>query len=493
MTAVFPGSLDEAMDQSEDRARALESDNTRTHTGNAERLARLHGDALRYALGIGWLWWDGTRWVPDEMGAPFRAAQDVAKEIHAEAAVAFQVAGKADSDDDRKKAQAVATRIWNWARDSAQTNHIESTLRNASNHKRFRVAPEDLDAQPELLNCQNGTLDLTTFPFELRPHDPADLLTKIALAAFDPDAPAPNWEVNLKRFIPDDEVRAYMQRAVGVALLGYRTEEIQYLWGVGGNFKSSFLRALLETLGDYAYHTDPDLLIAQSNRKSVSDKAMLAELRGKRLVTTSEIDADQALAEGMAKVLTDPVIRGELKHRDGFDFRNEMSLMFSANHKLRIEGTDDGIWRRLRLSEWSVQVSDDEKDEQYFEKHLAGELDGILAWAVRGLQDYRARGDRTDPPEQVKAWTQHYRQESDLVGSWLAEEAELVPDEAINANELWSSFDAFQRGEKGGRVSRTDWKQRILAIEGITEERPRQADGTRARVFVGIKLTAPAV
>ena len=48
------------------------------------------------------------------------------------------------------------------------------------------ISPDELDADPFLLNCPNGTLDLRTG--ELRGHDPADLLTKITRAAYHPDA-----------------------------------------------------------------------------------------------------------------------------------------------------------------------------------------------------------------------------------------------------------------------------------------------------------------
>ena len=84
--------------------------------------------------------------------------------------------------------------------------------------------------------------------------------------------------------------------------------------------------------------------------------------------------------------------------RDSFEFVPEFSLWFCANYQLKIEGTDQGIWRRLRFTEWSVQLPADERDPQNLDKCLGPELDGILAWCVRGAQDYHARGDRTDPP-----------------------------------------------------------------------------------------------
>ncbi len=270
-------------------------------------------------------------------------------------------------------------------------------------------------------------------------------------------------------------------------MYGHRSEELQYLYGLGANFKSTFLEGLFTVMGDYAVLVHPDILVAQPGRKSVSDKAEFAKLRGARLVTTGEIEKGERLAEGTVKRLTETRIQGEYKYRDSFEFVPEFSLWFSANYKLKIEGTDQGIWRRLRFTEWRVQLPADERDPQYFDKYLAPELDGILAWCVRGAQDYHTRGDRTDPPKQVHAWTENYRGESDLVARWLAEECELVADATTDANDLWSSFESFTKNEKGIRVPRAEWKDR-LAEAGLREHRSRTIDGQR-RMYDGVKLT----
>jgi P4 family phage/plasmid primase-like protien len=236
--------------------------------------------------------------------------------------------------------------------------------------------------------------------------------------------------------------------------------------------------------------SDPDVLIARKGRKAVSDKAALAEFRGLRLVTTSEIDKGQSLAEGSAKELTESHIRAEHKYGRPFTFANEMTFMFSANHKLVVEGGDDGIWRRIRLIEWSEQLPEAERDSLYFEKYLQPELDGILSWCVQGARDYAARG--ADPPHQVLAWTATYREQSDPVARWLEEECASDPAEVTRADALWASFETFVRNEKAIKVSRSEWKER-LADAGFAEDRPRLPDGSRARMYAGLKLNHPPI
>ena len=48
-----------------------------------------------------------------------------------------------------------------------------------------------------------------------------------------------------------------------------------------------------------------------------------------------------------------------------------------------IRGTDNAIWRRIRLVPWVITVPPAERDRKFPEK-LRAELPGILAWAVWG-------------------------------------------------------------------------------------------------------------
>ena len=85
----------------------------------------------------------------------------------------------------------------------------------------FWAEVSELDADPYLINCANGTLDLRTM--ELRSHDPRDLITKITRAACDcrpGGAVGTVWPEFLAKVLPDKEIRSYLRRVIGVALLG---------------------------------------------------------------------------------------------------------------------------------------------------------------------------------------------------------------------------------------------------------------------------------
>lgn len=73
-----------------------------------------------------------------------------------------------------------------------------------------------------------------------------------------------------------------------------------------------------------------------------------------------------------------------------------------TNHKPVVAGTDEGIWRRLRLVPWDVVIPPQERDEELGDK-LALELSAVLGWMVRGYNDWHEHG--LADPEQVTSAT----------------------------------------------------------------------------------------
>jgi putative DNA primase/helicase len=62
-------------------------------------------------------------------------------------------------------------------------------------------------------------------------------------------------------------------------------------------------------------------------------------------------------------------------------------LWLGANHKPKVNGTDNAIWRRILLIPFSSTIPKNEQDRSLPEK-LREELPGILAWAVRGCIEW---------------------------------------------------------------------------------------------------------
>lgn len=364
----------------------------------AYRLADLAKGQLLHVHGIGWHYWTGTCWTYDDKGMAFRTVYKLLKALWKHAF--------GDTDQAKELAKAISR--------CETANGVAGILTLARALPEFAVTVRDLDADPYLLNCANGTLDLRTM--ELRDHDAADRITMVTRAAYDPDAAAATWNRFLARVLPDEDVRAYLQRVTGVGLLGKVAEHIlAILTGTGANGKGTFYKAVLWALGDYGSTVEPDLLMHRQGAHPTGEMDLL----GRRLIVVSESERDRRLAEATMKRLTGgDTIRARRMHKDFIEFEPSHTPLLITNHLPKVAGDDPAIWRRLRLVPFTVEIPPSERDP-YLDEGLQIEADAVLAWALAGWADYR-RGGLAEP-QAVLVATGDYQKSSDAVARFIEE------------------------------------------------------------------------
>ncbi|MFC1662413.1 phage/plasmid primase, P4 family [Gemmatimonadota bacterium] len=262
-------------------------------------------------------------------------------------------------------------------------------------------------------------IDLRTGTF--RPADPADLMTLQAPVQWDEDARAPRWEQALVEWFPDEEVRAYVKRVAGSALVGAQRDHVFVIHcGGGRNGKGTFCRALQRTLGSYAAVIHLSLLVEQ--RYSHHD-TVKADLFRARLAVASETQRRVKLDEASVKNLTggDRVTARRMRE-DPWEFDPTHSLWLQTNHLPEIGGRDRGIWSRIRVVKW-VATFEDKDQDQTLDETLAAEAPGIMRWMVEGCLEWQREG--LAEPEQVIRETLAYRQAEDTF-SRFADDTGLV-------------------------------------------------------------------
>lgn len=398
-----------------------------TELGYARRLIHAYGDQLRYVPAWGrWLIWDGKRWADDTTGQAPRWAKAIARRVTADAIAAGNGITQA------RRGESAAG--------------IAGALTLAGTEKTVVTTPAALDAHPCLLNCANGTLNLSTG--ELRPHNPADLLTKITRAAYHPAATGPEFAKFLERVQPDPAMRDYLARVAGHAIEGRVTEHVlPIFYGPGANGKSTFTMAVQDALGDYAAPADPELLIA---RTFSAHPAGTADLFGLRLAVLGESDQGRRLAEGTVKRLTSSEAVKARRMRENFwSFIPSHTFLMLTNHKPVVSGADEGIWRRLKLIPWNVIIPEEERDPELGER-LTAEQDAILVFLVRGYKQWQMIG--LSDPEQVTEATTAYRNESDAVTRFIEQRCLTGPHFRVRSAELFSAWTRWctAEGEDAG-------------------------------------------
>ncbi|MBA2715244.1 MAG: primase C-terminal domain-containing protein, partial [Rubrobacteraceae bacterium] len=399
-----------------------------TDLGNAARLIAYHGRDLRYCYPWGcWLVWDGRRWSVDESGEIHRRAKQTVKEIYKEAA-------NAPDDEIRKALAKHAVR-------SESENRIQAMVSLAKSEA--PIMSTQLDASPWLLNVSNGTIDLRTG--ELREHQREDLITKIAPVEHDPEARAPAWGQTLERVMPQEGVRAFFKKLCGYAISGDVSEHVlPVLYGTGANGKSTILNALLEAAGEYGMQAAPDLLVA----KRGGHPTEVADLFGMRVVASIEVEDGRRLAEALVKSLTGgDKVRARKMRQDFWQFDPTHTAFLCTNHKPEIRGTDNAIWRRIRLIPFTETIPPAEQDKKLSSK-LRSELPGILAWTVEGCLEWQREG--LQAPEEVRKATGAYRAEMDVIGAFLRDECETGRDHKASFKVVYDRYEEWcaDGGEK---------------------------------------------
>src|SRR5262249_23607955 len=145
------------------------------------------------------------------------------------------------------------------AKHSLSAERRAAVLKTARSEKSIVVSITEFDRDPWALNVLNGTIDLRTG--ELRQHNRADLITRLAPGEYGPATPSGVWITFLERTIPDETVRAYAQRLAGYTLTGVANEKVAVIiYGPKNSGKGTFQDALACMLGDYAIACSIDLL-----------------------------------------------------------------------------------------------------------------------------------------------------------------------------------------------------------------------------------------
>ena len=414
--------------------------------GNAERIVRTIGreGSIVFVEGRGWFRRMGHLYEPAEAWVLLFAAEVIRGLI----AMAAHIA------DDKPRAL-----VLKHAQRSLQRERLSAALALAAVSDQVRLKPGQVDCVPYYLGCENGVLDLRIgelcllFGADSAKRGEPDVITRKVGTIFDPTATCLHWVRFLFEVFDDDiDLIEYVQRAVGYTLSAEIVEHVLFfLLGGGANGKSVFLTVLGKLLGDYAVAISSETLLSSRSGQQSND---LARLPGRRLATSNELEDGRSWNEPQLKSATGgDVVVARLLYHEPFEFRPVFKLFIAGNHKPRVRGTDEGIWRRIQLIPFDVFFPPEKRDRYLVEK-LCDELPGILNWALEGHRRWREIG--LSPPPRVLGATAAYRAEEDRVGQFLDERCERGAGLEVHAAHLFNVYKGWSeaRGDKPLNMTR---------------------------------------
>lgn len=476
--------------------------------GNGRRFVVHFGLDTMFVPRVGWFTWSGKVWDKDEDQLAVRARAQrlsdlVVREIpylpmlEADRALLadrkdirkrrsqIEAVAKSDRSEDQqrelgdlqrkcdalaeieKRTKSARDRHRNFANTTGNSTRIDNAAKEAS--VALAHPFEALDAAPLDVNCETGVLRFSVEDMsdegagrvarvDQHPHARDLRMSKVMPVSYDPEAPRERFEAFLERVQPDRDMREFLKRWLGFSMTGLPMQRLVFFYGGGANGKSVLVDLVAKILGGYAATARIESLTGTNRRGGGDATPDLIPLMGARMVRTSEPDEGQRLQEGLIKELTggEP-IQVRALHSDFVEVRPIFKLTMSGNHKPEIRGTDDGIWRRVMLVPFDVQIPESERDPALGEK-LWEERSGVLNWLVEGLCDALEMG--LAPPATVTDATREYREESDPIGQFLTTCCLVTGDpvDQIASRDLGHAF-SFHLLERG--VS--PWKDTTFA------------------------------
>lgn len=431
-------------------------DDVRDHTDEALALefARRQAMFMRYVSDWNrWMLWDGIMWVRDETMLVFSEARALCREDAACAPKSLQ------------------TRLL-----SSRT--VAAVVSLARSDKMLSAVVDQWDGDPMAINCDGEVHQLDTDTFS-RSAIPGDYFTKSTMVK--PAGDCPLWIEFLETVTCNDaDLMDYLQRVCGYCLTGSTREQcLFFLYGPGGNGKTTFISTISGIMGDYARTAAIDAFSASNGHDRHPTE--LANLQGARLVTASETAEGRHWDETRIKTLTGgDTISARFMRQDFFSYRPVLKLMVSGNNKPELKGVDEAWRRRMQIIPFVAEI-DPVHRIRGFDELLRDEWPGILMWMIEGARIWHQLGLR--PPAVVLAATAEYLDSEDIVGVWVEECIEFDDETFTSRQQLFTSWQAFAKrtGEPVGTR-----KQFAAALNRRKRFISHKRDGIRG--YLGTRL-----
>jgi putative DNA primase/helicase len=426
----------------------------RTDLGNAERFREQNQNEVRYCFAWKkWLRWNQRYWVIDDLAGVMLLAHDTVRSILVEAA---------NQEDEKMKAELIVHGLR-----SESTSRIDNLIRAAAPY--LEVRPSDLDQHPDYLNVRNGIIDLRTG--DLLPHDPSLMLTRFIDVDYQPEATCPQWRKFLKLVTGNDqELIDFLKTAVGYTLTGHTSEHaLFFLYGIGSNGKTTFTETIRKLMRDYAKRVSIDSLL-DTFIPGGNANPYIADMAGARMVLASEIPENRKLNESLVKELTGgDAISARYLFSNPFTFEPSHKLWLFGNYKPRITGSDEGIWRRIRIIPFSVTIPRELRRPMHqVLASFEAELPGILVWAVEGSRWWYANS--LESGSAVRNATSEYRSDQDIVKQFLDERCLIGVEFTVQKDDLYQAWHTWceTSGETDASRRSKKWLTHKMTGQGFS-------------------------
>ena len=419
-----------------------------------------------------WFFFNGSYWQEDIGNQRVElAAERVANSIKKEKP---ELSFSTKTDEDKAMNE--------WYRFQKDSRSHMAKMHMIDEFKKYVIVKHgEFDKEDMLLNTESGYVDLSSG--ELHDHDIDKKFSHQTVAEYSDNVDAPLWEKFLNQiFNNDEELIHYVQKAIGYSFTGSVDEQCLFILnGRGRNGKSVFSNVVSDVAGNYAKQMNVQTIVAKKNQ-SGSANSDIARLEGARIVTSSELNEGDRFDESLVKQLTGgDKILARFLYGSEFEYKPKFKIWMATNHLPIIRGTDDGIWRRIKIIPFNIQIPKEKVDKK-LEYKLKAEYTGILNWIIQGAIMWQQEG--LEDPEAVTKVIETYRAEMDPLDAFLEECCTTGQNYSIKAREMYDAYHEWAKESEEYKMSMTkfgrEMSKKLLRV--------KRRDGW---YYVGLKLKEP--
>ena len=342
---------------------------------------------------------------------------------------------------------------------AARSSFVSGVEKLMKSSRTFAVHGDKFDQDNFLLNTPSGTYNLL-HPFDLKPHNPLDLITHITSVS-----PSEPYGRLFHKFldeitVDDKELQEFLQVSLGAMLSGAIEDHWIMFWiGSGRNGKNVLGDLIQKILGTYAKKV-PSATLLSTNRET--HPTTLANLKGIRVAISSEIPEGSFMNDALVKELTgDPTISARYMRQDFFEFKRTHKHLVYGNTRPQIRSIDQGIQSRLRIVPFKACFAG--REDTRLPEKLWIEAPYVLHWLMEGHQKWLDKGRKLGTCAAVADATNDYFASQSTPGLWFEECCQIVGDEGQvgrywdTSSELYASYSEWKKERGENPITHTEW------------------------------------
>lgn len=377
-----------------------------------------------------------------------------------------------------------------WIKSSGTMPRLRAMVDYARAMKGMRARAEEYDADWTHLHLANGVVVLgDEVTFRMRRQE--DMATLCAPVEYHEGARSALWERFLADVLPDEETKRWVQKLVGMSLVGGNPDRTMIV-GIGPTTsgKSTFVEVIANMLGTYAATYNLQMF---REKRDEGPRVDLLNSLSKRFLHTVEASQETTLHVDAIKRMTggDRLTARGMASNVYVEAVPAFTPWLMTNETPRIDGADAALRRRIKVAPFNVSIPEDKVDPTLRPRLCAPtELPGVLNWALEGWLLYQAEGigEEGMSLEVVEA-TFAVRESLSLLDAWMRDACEFGAEYWEPTEDLHQAYRTWleMNNEEDRRNSSLSGFGRSLSNNGYPKVK-RIVEGSPRLGRVGMRL-----